>query len=91
MKIRWTLPAVNNLQSIFEFIAADNEEAAHRTMERIHTAIERVAQMPYSSRMGKRAGTRELVIPRTPYIVLYRIHEEAIQILRVFHGAQNWQ
>jgi toxin ParE1/3/4 len=90
LKIRWTLPAVNNLQSIFQYIAADNEEAAHRMMERIHAAIERVAQMPYSARGGKHAGTRELVVPRTPYIVMYRIHEEAIQILRVFHGAQDW-
>jgi toxin ParE1/3/4 len=91
LKIRWTLPATNNLQNIFRYIAADNEKAAHGMMERIHTAIERVAEMPYSARAGKRAGTRELVVPGTPYIVLYRIREEAIQILRVFHGAQDWQ
>jgi toxin ParE1/3/4 len=89
LRIRWTLPATNNLQSIFEYIGADNEEAAHRMMERIGIAVERAAQMPYSARPGKRAGTRELVVAGTPYIVVYRILTEAIEILSVWHGAQN--
>jgi toxin ParE1/3/4 len=91
LKTRWTLPAVNNLQNIFQYIAARNEEAAHRVIARIHAAIERASQMPYSARPGKRAGNRELVVAGTPYIVVYRIREEVIQILRVVHGAQKWQ
>jgi addiction module RelE/StbE family toxin len=89
LKTRWTLPAVNSLQNIFQHIASDNQEAAHRVVRRIHEAVERAAQMPFSARAGKRAGTRELVVSGTPYIVVYRIREEGIQILRIVHGAQN--
>lgn len=30
------------------------------------------------------------MIPRTPYIVPYRLIDETIQILRVFHSARRW-
>jgi toxin ParE1/3/4 len=41
-------------------------------------------------RQGRCAGTRELVIARTPYIVAYRIERLAVVVLRVLHGAQRW-
>jgi toxin ParE1/3/4 len=34
--------------------------------------------------------TRELIIPETPYIIPYRIHDGQIEILRVFHTARKW-
>jgi len=36
------------------------------------------------------AGTRELVIVGTPYIVPYRVENDAVQIITVLHGAQKW-
>ncbi|MBV9623695.1 MAG: type II toxin-antitoxin system RelE/ParE family toxin [Acidobacteria bacterium] len=49
-----------------------------------------VRHHPYTGRTGIEEGTRELVIPNTPYVVVYRvIQSEAIQILRIWHGAQN--
>jgi toxin ParE1/3/4 len=41
-------------------------------------------------RPGRVKGTRELVIVGTPYIVAYRIKGDAVQVLRVLHGAQKW-
>jgi toxin ParE1/3/4 len=46
--------------------------------------------MPHRGRPGRWPGTRELVIPRTPYIVPYRVQGDLIEILRVFHGARRW-
>ena len=45
---------------------------------------------PHMGRAGRVPGTRELVIPQTPYIVPYRVQGEVIQILRVYHGARRW-
>lgn len=90
MKIRWSGPAINHLRGIFEYIAVRNEEAAHRMITRIAASIERAAQMPYSARAGLLPGTRELAVAGTPYIVVYRIREEIIHILAVYHGAQDW-
>ncbi len=40
-----------------------------------------------SSRMN---GWRELVFAPLPYIAIYRVSDEVIEIARVFHGAQDW-
>jgi plasmid stabilization system protein ParE len=44
---------------------------------------------PRLGRLGREEGTRELVLSRLPYIVAYRIKEQAVEILHIFHGAQN--
>jgi len=49
-----------------------------------------LARYPESGRPGCVAGTRELVIRRTPYIAAYRIAGDTVRILRVLHGAQQW-
>lgn len=41
-------------------------------------------------RSGKADGTREFVIARTPYILVYRNNAEVLEALRVIHGAQQW-
>ena len=41
-------------------------------------------------RLGRVPGTRELEIPRTPFIVPYKLEGEVIQVLRVFHGVRRW-
>jgi toxin ParE1/3/4 len=45
---------------------------------------------PEAGRKGRVAKTRELVIARTPFVVAYRIKDETIEILRVFHGSRRW-
>jgi len=77
------------LEDIYERIAADNPAAAPRIVERIRTAIERLQQFPAIGRPGRVAGTRELVVAGTPYIVPYRINGGIVQIITVLHSAQR--
>jgi toxin ParE1/3/4 len=90
VKLRWTLPAVEQLREIFETFADDNPAAALKMVERIRLSIRQVTRMPYTGRMGRVGGTRELVVPGTAYIVAYRVLEDAIHVLAVLHGAQKW-
>ena len=53
VKLRWTLPAVEQLREIFEYIADDNPAAALRTVERIRLSIRQASRMPYAGRMGR--------------------------------------
>jgi toxin ParE1/3/4 len=45
---------------------------------------------PHRGRPGKKENTRELVLSPLPYIVVYRIAGDAVNILRILHGAQKW-
>ena len=90
MKVRWTTPAANQLRSIFDHIADDNPAAAGRTVRRIREAILRTARMPYSGRIGRLAGTREITVSGTSYLVAYKTLENMIHVLAILHGAQQW-
>ena len=90
MKVRWTMPAANQLQNIFEYIAVENKAAAYRTVRRIREAILLAARMPYSGRVGRTEGTREITVSGTSYLVAYRIVDNMIHVLAVMHGAQKW-
>ena len=72
------------------YIAEDRPEAALRMVERIQEAVSKLADQRALGRPGRVTGTRELVIAGTPYIIPYRVREDAIEILRVFHGARRW-
>ena len=43
-----------------------------------------------SGRAGRVAGTRECVVPRSPYIAADAVTGDVIRILRILHGAQRW-
>ncbi len=90
VKLRWTLPAVDHLREIYEYIADDNPAAAVRTVDRIRNAVRQTARMPNAGRIGRVAGTREVIVPGTPYIVAYRVLDDAIHVLAVLHGARSW-
>lgn len=91
MIIRWTEKAFLSLEQISHHIADDNPEAATRTVQSIYERIEELVTFPNRGRMGRREGTRELVLAPLPYIVVYRVKESTIEILQIRHGAQDWQ
>jgi addiction module RelE/StbE family toxin len=78
------------LEDIRERIAVDNPTAATRMIERIRAAVLRLTASPALGRPGRVAGTRELVIPHTPYIVPYRVKNDVVQIITILHCAQRW-
>lgn len=90
MKIRWTRTALRNLAAEAEYIAQDSPTAAGKTLARIKNAVNLLAGQPSMGRAGRVPDTRELIIPETPYIIPYRIHDGQIEILRVFHAARKW-
>ena len=90
LEIRWLKRALANLDAEAAFIARDNPAAAARVVEAISAGVEMLAQHPAMGRSGRVEGTRELVVPDTPYVVPYRVRDHAVEILRVFHGARKW-
>ena len=71
-------------------IAKDNVDAAFAMYDRIEAAARKLDTMPRRTRLGRLPNTRELVIGRSPYIVVFRLTADGVEIARVIHGAQNW-
>ena len=90
MRIVWTAPARRDLRSYVSYAAEGHPDAARKIQAAIREAVERLADYPNRGRPGRYEGTRELIIVGTPYIVVYRVREERLRILRVLHGAQSW-
>ena len=91
MRVRWTNPALRQLDEIQDYIAQDDPRAAFDLSERVrrHVTV-LLPDHPDAGRPGRIAGTRELVVSGTPYIVAYRHRDEVLEILAIMHGARQW-
>ncbi len=90
MHVRWTRRALTALDGIAEYIAQDNPSAARRVVRRVQGAVADLGSHPAIGRSGRVAGTRELVVSGTPFIVPYRVREKTLEILAVIHTARQW-
>lgn len=89
MRIRWRLSAVSDLADIQDFISENDPEAARAVVSRVLRSVDRLEAFPKSGRTGQVSGTRELVVPGLPYIVVYTCDDTDITIIGVFHGARH--
>lgn len=90
MRIVWLTRARIARENAIEFIAQENSIAALHQLDEIEHQIDLLVEHPKLGRPGRVKGTRELVISRTPFIALYRIVGDEIQVLNFLHGAQQW-
>jgi toxin ParE1/3/4 len=63
--------------------------AAKKVVATIQRSTERLSLFPRSGRHGAEQGTRELVVSNLPYIAVYRLIADDVEIIGVFHGAQD--
>lgn len=89
-RVRWTRTALRDLVAIGEYIEQDNPIAARSVVSRLHQACERLTEFPERGRIGRVEGTRELVIPRLSFIIVYRLVPDGIELLTIVHGAQQY-
>jgi addiction module RelE/StbE family toxin len=90
VKLDWSVFALADRDGIFDYIEADSPRAAVTVDDAIAGSALRLIDFPNSGRPGRVAGTRELVVTSLPYILVYVVREELVEILRVLHGAQQW-
>ena len=90
MKVVWSKRAIQHLVQIREYIAKDSEQNAASTAERILTAVDLLQQNPEMGRPGRIAGTRELVVSDTPYLMPYRLRNGRLELIAIFHGRRKW-
>lgn len=92
MLIKWSESAERDMAEIFAyFMARDEEEVARALVARILKAARRLETSPLSGRPGRIRGTREIVILKAPYILVYELPAPNVaEIVRVIHTARLW-
>lgn len=91
MEVRWLRKAIQNLEQEAEYIAKDDSLAAKLMVQRVYQAVLLLRDHPSLGRPGRLPGTHELVVPKTRYVVPYRVRPrlQRIEILRVFHASRK--
>ena len=89
MRLKWLPTALRNLDSEASYIAADEPAAAHLVVKRVLAAVSLLAEQPGLGRPGRVPGIRELLVPKTRYIVPYRVRGDSVEVLRVFHTSRQ--
>ena len=90
MEVRWSALAVGDLERIYRHIEKDNPAAARDVVNAIYEGCSALKDSPRRGRPGRMKGRRELVLPPLPYIAVYQVKDYAVEISRIYHGAQDW-
>lgn len=88
MKVTYTRGALRDLRSIRNFIAAENPVAAFSVVERIAEVAALLGRSPNLGRPGHR-GARFLSVSGLPYVIIYRLRGERVEIVAIFHTSRN--
>jgi len=87
--LEWSPRSRRNIESIRDYIAADNPAAAQSVLDEIRRAAESLRNFPMLGHVGKRAGIRELVMPKYPYTLIYRLTPKKIGIVAVMRQSRK--
>jgi plasmid stabilization system protein ParE len=91
MLIRWTQPAADDITRICDYTQEHFSPAqARRVALVIYETVESLSTHPNRGRSGRKANTRELVLPGLPFLIVYRTRRDGVEIMRILHGAQQW-
>ncbi|WP_419797663.1 MAG: type II toxin-antitoxin system RelE/ParE family toxin [Terasakiella sp.] len=90
MQIIWLSSAQNDLRLIRDFIFAENPQAAKKVSLRLIDKTSMLADMPDMGRSGRVSGTKELVFQDIPFIVVYQLAPDRVEVLHILHTSQKW-
>jgi toxin ParE1/3/4 len=90
MNVEWLPVAENDREDQIAYIRERNPMAAINMGDAIQAAVRILSEHPKIGKIGRVNATREFVVARTPYILIYRLEARVIVVLRLLHGAQQW-
>lgn len=92
MRLKWTRRALADISALRRYLIdhASSPQAARRMTLRITDSVTLARDFPGIGRQGRCAGTRELVVMGTPYIAVFRVRGDVLEVLSILHAAQAW-
>ncbi len=88
MRIRWTPAAAVDIQRISHYLKDHHPHYHEATVRKVYASIH-LKEWPHRGRAGREQGTREPLFPPLPYVAVYRVKEQTIEVLRIYHSAQE--
>jgi len=89
MRIRWTPAAAADLHHINDYLKEHHPRYRQPTMRKLYESVRALKQWPLRGRSGREDGTRELVFSPLPYVAVYRVTPTHVEVVRIYHTAQN--
>jgi toxin ParE1/3/4 len=89
MEVRWSPEAADDFERIVRHIQRDNSAAARNVSATIFESISSLTKFPNRGRQGRIRGTRGLILAPLPWLVVYRVRRDVVEVVRIYHGAQN--
>ena len=93
MRVRWTSAAADDLENIANYLFEKTPESAARLIREIYNVPSTLKSFPKRGRVGKKEGTRELLMPSLPYVIVYQVMGDTVDtvhIVRILHSSQDW-
>jgi toxin ParE1/3/4 len=90
MQVKWLRRVLRNLEQARNYVFQDNPTAAQELILKIQNAANQLQNYPFMGKNGRVEGTRELIISNSPYILIYRVKEESVEVLRILHTSKRY-
>ena len=89
MIVQLSTRAKAEFNSALAFLLEESERAAEDLRQRIEAAVDSLKDLPNRGRPGHMAGTRELLVRKTPYVVVYLVEDQIVRVIRIRHTRQD--
>jgi|SRR5436305_13106494 toxin ParE1/3/4 len=90
MKVIYTEEALHDLDEILTFIGSHYPGILSAFRSRLRVIERRIANWPMSAEeVQQRPGVRIVPFIRYPYRLFYRVTDEAVEILHIYHAARR--
>ncbi|MDF2813458.1 MAG: plasmid stabilization system [Microvirga sp.] len=89
MKLRYTRPALADLEELASYLEARSPQGALRVRRRIKFLIDQLADHPFLGKRTVDAAIRRLTATPYPYLIFYEVTEGEVLIHAVRHGARD--
>jgi toxin ParE1/3/4 len=89
MAVRWRRAAIRDLDRIDSWLSSLDHAKPDRVRQQIGAAISMLERLGDVGRPGREPGTREIVVKKAPYVIVYGFHDGDIDVLAVIHAAED--
>jgi toxin ParE1/3/4 len=89
MKVKFTRPALAELDAIFATIHQRNPIAAGQVVARVREIALQLGRFPDMGHPEYKPGVRMITVRRYPYLIFYTVANDEVLILSVRHGARR--